>query len=212
MTDPITSQYDQHPFDPDDHSHDNDPSPDLGNTDSPELKVAWDTHPSFNLGPKDISEGQTSGDPSSQDSGDANDFQVGFDALGTQVNAMLGTVRGLVTQYEDLRTKVMATGGTVFGQTSMRKGADPMTYDSFSHQWYPNSESSQQPSPTVFAKPAQDFAAEMNPIQEKTLQSVGAALELVGEYIALVNHSGQVYAAADRQSLFPPPPPNGVSG
>jgi hypothetical protein len=212
VTDPITSQYDEHPFDPNDHSHDEDPKPDLGNTDSPVLKVAWDTHPSFNLDPKDISEEQGSGDPSSQDSGDANDFQVSFDALGTQVNAMLGTVRGLVTQYEDLRTKVMATEGTVFGQTSMHKGADWGTYDSFSHQWTANSESSQQPYPTVFAKPAQDFAAEMNPVQEKTLQSVGAALELVGEYIALVNHSGQVYAAADRQSLFPPPPPNGVSG
>jgi hypothetical protein len=114
-----------------------------------------------------------------------------------------------VTEYESLRSKVLGSEGTVFGQQSEFPAGTTWTYDSYSHSW---SSSSHGASPTAFAKPAQDFAAQMNPVQEKALQNIGASLELVGEYIALVNHSGQVYAATDKQSLFPPPPPNGVTG
>lgn len=128
---------------------------------------------------------------------------------------MLNRARGLVTQYESLRSKVLASEGTVFGQNAMLPGKAPATFingNGGTGSWSSNSDASQQPSPTVFAKPAQQFADQMNPVQEKALQSIGAALELVGEYIALVNHSGQVYSATDRKSLFPPPPPNGVTG
>jgi hypothetical protein len=205
--DPIKSKYDDHPFDPN-APGDNGGKPDLGNTDSPELKVAWETRPSFNTAPTDIDEG-ASGAGSQDAGGDANDFRVSFEALGSQVNTMLGRARGLVTQYESLRSKVLGSEGTVFGQKSMLPGGTTETYDSGSHTW---TESKHDAVPTVFAKPAQEFADQMNPVQEKALQSIGAALELVGEYIALVNHSGQVYSATDRKSLFPPPPPNGVTG
>lgn len=207
MTDPITSQYDPHPFDPNGQSQDNASSLNLGNTDSPELKVAWSTHPSFNLPPEPISEGGGSG--SQESTVDARDFTVGYEALGTQVNAMLTRARGLVTQYEDLRAKVLSTEGTVFGQNSMFPGGEVDTYDSLSHGWRSQNV---DPSPTAFAKPAKEFAGHMNPDQQKALQAVGASLELVGKYIALVNHSGQVYAAADRHSKFPEPPPNQVTG
>jgi hypothetical protein len=204
---PISSQYDQHPFNPDDTSNSGS-KPDLGNTDSPELKVAWQTRPSFNTEPKDIDEGGSS--PGAQDTGgDAQDFRVDFDSLGTQVASMLTRAGGLVTQYETLRSSVLGSEGTVFGQKSEFPAGTTNTYDSMSHTW---SSSQHGASPTAFTKPAQDFAAQMNPIQEKGLQAIGAALELVGEYIALVNHSGQVYAATDRKSLFPPPPPNTVTG
>ncbi|MGI5230639.1 hypothetical protein [Actinoallomurus sp. CA-142502] len=208
MSDPITSQYDQHPFDPNDHSHDNDPPPNLGNTDSPELKVAWDKRPSFNAAPKDIKEGNGGNAETKDAGGDAQDFSVNFGTLGTQVTSMLNQAKSLVTQYESLRTHVLASEGSVFGQNSMLPGTKGI-YDSWSHTWTAGDDT---PSPTVFAEPAKEFAAKMNPAQEKGLQGIGAALELVGEYIALVNHSGQVYSAADRQSLFPAPPSKGVTG
>ncbi|WP_329252675.1 hypothetical protein OG417_09330 [Actinoallomurus sp. NBC_01490] len=209
MEKPITSKYDNHPFDPNDHSHDNDTttSLDLGNTDSPEIKVAWKNRPSFNTDPKFSQDDGGSGNPPPTYDHDAEDFSVDFDKLGSSVNTMLTKSRALVTQYENLRSHVLSSEGTVFGQTSMLPGSSGV-YDSYSHTWGKGHD----PAPTVFQKPAQEFAAQMNPAQQKTLQSIGAALELFGEYIALVNHSGQVYAAADRHSLFPAPPANGVTG
>jgi hypothetical protein len=212
VTDPITSQYDEHPLDPNDHSHDNDPSPDLGNTDSPELKVAWDTRPSFNLDPKDIDE-QSSGKPAAQQgSDDAEDFKVSFEALAAQVDSMLGKARGLVTQYEALKSKVKASEGSIFGQASVEEASAGYWASSAdgTNYWVASDDAGEM-QPTVFAKPAREFAAKMNPYQDKALQSIGAALEVVGEYIALVNHSGQVYAATDGHSQFPPPPGKGVT-
>ncbi|GAA0370636.1 hypothetical protein NE235_35560 [Actinoallomurus spadix] len=208
MDKPATSKYDRHPFDPNDHSDDSAVPPNLGNTDSPVLKVAWASRPSFNTDPTFSQDGgDSAGSPPAPD-GDAKDFSVNFGKLGDGVNKMLTTAGGLVTQYENLRSHVLSSEGTVFGQTSTVTAASD-TYDAGSHTWTHHDNTT---GPTVFAKPAQEFAAQMNPAQEKTLQAIGAALELFGEYIALVNHSGQVYAAADRHSLFPAPPTKGVTG
>lgn len=205
MADPITSQYDPHPFDPNAQDNSNAPPPDLGNTDSPDVKVAWDTRPSFNKDPQDINEPTPpGGPPPQQSSGDAQDFKVRYEEIGTQVSSMLERARGLVNQYEDLRSKVLPAEGSIFGQNSVIPGGDVNVYDSGSHTWTSHH---QDTAPTAFAKPAQDFAGHMNPAQQKALQAVGSALETIGEYIALVNHSGQVYAAADRKSKFPGPPP-----
>lgn len=209
MEKPATSKYDRHPFDPNAKSDDNASSTslDLGNTDSPELKVAWEKRPSFNTDPTLAQDDGGSGKPPPTADHDAQDFSVDFDKLGSSVNTMLTKSRTLVTQYENLRSHVLSSEGTVFGQTSMLPGSSGV-YDSYSHTWTDGHGAA----PTVFQKPAQEFAAQMNPAQHKTLQAIGAALELFGEYIALVNHSGQVYAAADRHSLFPAPPANGVTG
>jgi hypothetical protein len=140
------------------------------------------------------------------------DFHIGYEALGSQIDSMLEKSRGLVAKYQDLRSKVKATEGTVFGQTSVSdddpgQQFDPYTGDS----WYDTYEG-RKSNPTPFAKQARDFAASMNPAQEKALQFIGGALEVLGEYLALVNRSGQVYAAADRKSEFGPPPDHGVRG
>ncbi|MEV5753965.1 hypothetical protein AB0L00_39645 [Actinoallomurus sp. NPDC052308] len=209
MTDPIKSKYDEDPYDPDAPSQDSDYKPGTGDQASPDLKVAWAAHPSFNVNPKDIDEdsgGSPGGDASG---GDAGDFKVGYEALGTQVNEMLDRARKLVDQYEKLRSKVQSTEGSIFGQNSTVKH-DGMNFNYSDGTWGGTGED--WTSPSDFAEPAKQYADQMNPIQHATLHQVGGSLELVGEYIALVNHSGQVYAAADRHSAFPPPPPNKVTG
>ncbi|GAB2799976.1 hypothetical protein GCM10027176_00030 [Actinoallomurus bryophytorum] len=204
MTDPVKSPYDRHPFDPNDHSHDNENS-NPGNTTSPHLNVAWERHISFNTPPKEITEdasGMPGAPPGSEP--DAEDFSINLQRVGTQVDSMLGVSRELVTEYETLRAKVLGSESTVFGQNTHARA---QTY-----QGYTTFDSGYSDQPSGWVAPAKDFAAKMNPAQEKTLQSIGAALELVGEYIALVNHSGQIYAQADRSSYFPDPPPKGVTG
>ncbi|MCO6000186.1 hypothetical protein [Actinoallomurus rhizosphaericola] len=209
MEQPIKSRYDTNPFNPDDHSHDNDSPPDLGNTDSPELKVAWDKRPSFNTDPTPIDEGGTGEATKTQS--DAGDFSVDFDTLGSSVNTLLEKAKTLVTQYENLRKHVLNSEGTVFGQNSTVTVASDF-YTSGNGGTGTWTHRDNNTGPTVFAKPAQEFAEKMNPAQQKTLQGIGASLEVLGEYIALVNHSGQVYAAADKHSLFPAPPSKKVIG
>lgn len=200
MTDPITSEYDTTPFDPDAEPEGNESPPELGNTDSPKLEVAWDEHRSFNDPPKKPENEENGG--SFEEPGSA-DFSIHFEVFGDQLNGMLTRARSLVAQYESLRKNVLASEATVFGQNSQHPGGEVKYYSSEAHQWMPFD---RDPSPTVFTEPAKKFAEEMNPVQEKTLQSIGATLELVGEYIALANYSAQMYAEADRRSRFPPPP------
>lgn len=199
MTEPIQSQYDPDPLDPDAEPEKPD-DPDLGNTQSPELEVAWDKRPSFNTDPTPIDQ-DGSGDQE-EPTGTAGDFSVNLESVGVQVDNMLATARVLVSRYEALRNKVLSTQGTVFGQTSMNSEDDG--YFDFSTGMYWDWDN--EPTETVWAEPARQFAENMNPAQHKALQHIGGVLELIGEYIALVNHSGQVYAASDRNSRFPPPP------
>ena len=44
------------------------------------------------------------------------------------------------------------------------------------------------------------------------LWQVAGTIEIVGQYIAAVNRSGQAYGHADRESVFPEPPQNPVTG
>ncbi|WP_433174886.1 hypothetical protein [Actinoallomurus sp. CA-150999] len=209
-TDPIKSKYDIHPYDPNDKT--NTQTPDLGNTDSPELKV-WDSRPSFNTDPQDIKEGDP-GDPGAGTTQiDVDDILVTPEAMAAQVENMLTTSRELVQSYEDLRKKVLGGMDTVFGQQAMDtafQDSPGTTY--LAPGTYNPAPNEGERSPSDWQGPAKQFAASMNPVQEKNLQNIGDALEVLGEYIALVNHSGQVYAHTDKQSKFPPPPSWSVYG
>ena len=206
MTDPITSEYDEDPIDPDKGDGNEDP-PDLGNTDSPELTV-WDDRPSFDTAPKDIDPDKGGEEPPDAPPS-SKDFSVDLDNLATQIDAMLTTSRSLVTRYENLRTKVLNSQATVFGQESTEESNG--TFDTSTGSYYGEDET-EPDDPSPRQESAKKFAEQMNPAQKKALQHIGGVLELVGEYIALANHSGQVYAEADRNSTFPPPPSNTVTG
>jgi hypothetical protein len=140
-------------------------------------------------------------------------FAIDLGTVADEVKYMLSTSRGLVSEYEELKAKVKATEGDVFGQhaiTSSRTDKETGAYmppnqganaaNDFIH--------GDKHFPTDFADKAKEFATQMNPVQEKALQQIGMALELVGEYIAMVNVAGQTYGKSDRKSKFPDPPPS----
>ncbi|MER7920780.1 MULTISPECIES: hypothetical protein [unclassified Streptomyces] len=167
----------------------------------PEDKVAWTTAPSFNKDPQDIGGGGDNADK--KDPGPpAGDFSVGLSSLRTAEASMLVEARAMVDEYEKVRAHVASAKDTVFGQTAKDKADNGEGHTSLASGYKPPAEDSDNP----FAPAAREFAAEMNPAMERALLQVGSALEKFGEYIALVNHSGQVYGHADRESRFPPPP------
>lgn len=210
MIEPIDSRYDLTPFEPDDKK-DDEPPPDLGNTDSPKLEV-WKSRPSFDEAPKDL--GQDGGGEKQapgEEGSPSRDLLVNLQNLAGSLDEMLNHSRALVAQYELLRSKVLSSQDTVFGQeatvvAAMKPAGQAVPGGASSLSVAGNSIPIEDGRPSRWQKTAQDFGDRMNPMQQKVLQKIGVTLELVGEYIALANHSGQVYAEADRQSRFPEPP------
>lgn len=206
MTDPITSKYDPTPLPPQtDDDGDQPPSPDNGKDLSslvPETHVAWSVPPSFNTDPTDLSS-EGSGDKK-EITEPSGDLKIDLGAMRTAEKAMLTEARGAVAKYEDLRAKVAAVKGHVFGQGAQDEN-DHSGYTSLAAGYDPQAGKTHD---NPFAATAEKFAAEMNPAQERALLQIGSTLERLGEYIALLNHSGQVYAETDRQSRFPDPPAN----
>ncbi|MFE7979548.1 hypothetical protein [Streptomyces shenzhenensis] len=210
MTGPIDSQYDETPLpEPEMVDEDGDgaadPSEDNGKDLSylvPDPEVVWDVPPSFNIDPRDLSGGGDGPEPEkiTEPSGD---LRVDLGALRTAEKSMLTEARGAVDKYEEVRALVAAVKDTVFGQGATDKyerggdNSNSMSYDPQQGKSVDN----------PFAETGETFAAEMNPAMERALLEVGATIEKLGEYIALLNHSGQVYAEADRKSRFPAPPP-----
>jgi hypothetical protein len=199
VTDPITSQYDTTPLPEGEDSDETGPDhgADLGNL-VPKDEVAWTTPPSFNDDPKDITN-SGSGTPPPGDTEPSGDFKVDLGSIRTAETAMLTEVRGGVTKYEEVRAKVAGCKDSVFGQTAKEEGRYVWNVASQGSVW-------QEGGDNPFSEAGRTFAADMNPAMERALLQVGTALEKLGEYIALLNHSGQVYAHTDRESRFPAPP------
>ncbi|RDD83931.1 hypothetical protein [Streptomyces parvulus] len=210
MTEPIDSQYDDTPLpEPEmvdeDGDGEADPSEDNGEDLSylvPETEVVWDVPPSFNIPPTDMG-GGGDGPPTEETIEPSGDLRVDLGALRTSEKSVLTEARGAVEKYEEVRALVASVKDTVFGQGAEDKyersgdNSNSMSYDPQSGKSVAN----------PFAATGEAFAAEMNPQMQRALLEVGSTIEKLGEYIALLNHAGQVYAEADRQSRFPDPPP-----
>lgn len=201
VTDPIDSQYDTTPLPAAEGGDDqSEPGPDHGKDLSglvPNDKVAWGEPPSFNDDPQKIPSDSGTESPAPGDA--SGDLRIDLSAMRTTERAMLTESRAAVATYEEVRAKVMAKKDTVFGQ-----GAKSQGYYSnrLNHDGYVFVNGKDNP----FAPAGEQFAADMNPAMERALLQAGMALEKLGEYIALINHSGQVYAHTDRESRFPDPP------
>ncbi|MFK4272260.1 hypothetical protein [Streptomyces milbemycinicus] len=209
MTEAIDSKYDETPLpEPEMVDEDGDgaadPSEDNGKDLSylvPDPEVVWDVPPSFNIDPKDLS-GGGDGPQSEEITEPSGDLRVDLGALRTAEKSILTEARGAVDKYEEVRALVAAVKDTVFGQgakDAYERGGDNSNSMSYDPQ---QGKSVDNP----FAETGETFAAEMNPAMERALLEVGSTIEKLGEYIALLNHSGQVYAEADRKSRFPAPP------
>ncbi|WP_328356094.1 hypothetical protein OG800_16060 [Streptomyces sp. NBC_00445] len=207
MTEPINSKYDTTPLPAPKEGEgggEGDPGPekDLSGL-VPTTEVAWDTPPSFNIKPTDLSSGGGGDEPPDQEVTEpSGDLKIDLGAMRTAEQSILTETRGAVDKYEEVRTLVVSVQDTVFGQTAMdeyeRQG------DNTGSQGYNPQVGESYPNP--FAETGQKFAAEMNPAMERALLHVGSTLEKLGEYVAMINHAGQVYAETDRQCRFPDPP------
>jgi phosphoglycerate dehydrogenase-like enzyme len=114
-------------------------------------------------------------------------------------------LQGATASYQELRTAVWSGKDTVFGQNATINPFFAGEGTGLEGANLPEEEDS------PIRQAAQNFAAQINPLQEKVLEQIANALEVVGQFTAGVDHSGQAYASADRKAKFPAPPPNPVT-
>lgn len=123
---------------------------------------------------------------------------------------MVGELQALVSSYQALRTLVFDTRDTVFGQRATTTVEVTARAGGVIKEYYaPTSEEQMFRTREVRSQinePATEFAATMNPAQEKTLGQIADAIQAAGQFLAGVDRAGQSYGAADRKSKFPEPP------
>lgn len=203
MSDREDSKYDPDPLEPpsdDDKDGGGDVYfPDKGEDfsgDIPAVSVNWKEPPSFNEDPpkRDGSDGGNQIIPP------VEPFRIDLGSLRVAEQNML-TYTSIASMFHtSLRYKLMFKG-FIFGQNATQSGA---TYAPSSNYNGPVGVGTTDPS--QWAEPAQEFASIINPLQEKALAQIGSILQSTGEYIATLNAVGQMYAKADRGSVFPDPP------
>lgn len=129
-------------------------------------------------------------------------FHVDMGSLRDGMTSMLATVQAIIPEYDDLKAKVRdGIDNDVYGQNATiyaTPNANPAGGGAVSES------GGSGPSPVQDS--ARKFAAVINPAQERSLEVIANALEIVGRFIALVDKSGQAYGEADRKARFPAPP------
>jgi hypothetical protein len=178
----------------------------------PTDQVAWGTPPSFNNPPPGAS-GSGSG---SSDVIPVGPFRIDTGSVRAAESSMLGATREAIASYEALKEKVLAVKDTVWippqpkGITPDELGpahtVSPDGAFAGGIPVTPPGQSAQIAGAAQLTSIGKQIADEMNPSMEKALWQMGNALEVMGQFIALINQSGQTYAQTDRAAKFPGPP------
>lgn len=203
------SKYDEYPLPPpgDDDSQGEDSAedfPDEGKDLSdqvPDVNVLWLSPPSFN---QDPGGGSSGGDDGGNDAPATTSYSIDTGSVRSAEENMLQSSQDAINSYKQLQERVQSAkkgGDDVFGENLKHTESPGSSFAGGTPQGNPQTTSSQ------FA--GDEFAATMNPVQEKVLAEIGGLLETTGEYIAMINRAGQGFAQADRESQFPEPPPRG---
>ncbi|MFI6876253.1 hypothetical protein ACIBL6_22760 [Streptomyces sp. NPDC050400] len=207
------SKYDPHPLTGDSTGDggggDSTPDPDAGKDLSylmPSVTVAWDAPPSFNLPPKsDTPEGA----PSSEVV-DTGPLFVDAGSVRAAEETVLGLLRASAFDYQLLRIATMALRtDDFFGPPQPKQPLAAMNANG------PGNSSGAAPMPDgqtdpegteAVAEMGRKFGETIKPAMEKALWQMANSLTLTGQYLAVVNRAGQMYAQVDRKATFPDPP------
>jgi hypothetical protein len=172
----------------------------------PTVTVAWNSIPSFNDPPPGASSSGSGGD--STDVPAVPPIKVDLTAMRGTEESMLSACRAATSAYENLAHRTLSVKDTIFGQDHVDDGysqADIVVGQVLETAGEPDSVTQGlRPKPAdPIGQMGKEFAASMNPAMEKVLWMMGNSLELVGEYIAAINSTGQTYSEIDRESKFP---------
>lgn len=171
----------------------------------PEVSVAapWNGNggiPSFNDDPPNQQTSSGDGTPTPE----CWAFQMSMVSMRSGMSTIISELQSAVAAYEDLKSFVGANKDNIFGQNAM---VTPMVTGV---EGYIPPDDGSDAEPSKIQPQAQEFASHINPAQERALEQMANALEVVGMFVAGVDRAGQSYGEADRKAAFPAPPPNPV--
>jgi hypothetical protein len=156
----------------------------------PILAMAYTTAPDFI---PSSSSGSGKDAPTGMESGR---FSVQLSSLHSAEQTCLNATSAMVAGYGTLKTVVdnAAAGENYFGQQTghfeTNQGLGVAAWDS--QHWVPDG----------FDSESQEFAASIVPQMKNLLNNIGNVIEACGQFNALLNNAGQVYATIDHNAEF----------
>jgi hypothetical protein len=135
-------------------------------------------------------------------------------------NTMISATAEVVALYKDLRSLVLSTSDWAFGQNAVVEvpaviqHSEPGSHSTadMDTQGPIYTPASYEPDPALFGDPSSDpntFAGTpghpgMNDAQADTLVMIADGIELVGQFLGMMQSTGIAYASADANSAAPP--------
>ncbi|MCP2263282.1 hypothetical protein ACFQHV_21180 [Promicromonospora thailandica] len=131
------------------------------------------------------------------------------------MSTMVGELQALVSSYQALRSLVFDTRDSVFGQRATTTVEVTARAGGVIKEFYAPTSAEQmfrtREVESQINEPAREFAASMNPVQEKTLGQIADAIQAAGQFVAGIDRAGQSYGSADRKARFPEPPAGSIT-
>ncbi|MFF4243532.1 hypothetical protein ACFYY2_03550 [Streptomyces sp. NPDC001822] len=193
----------------DDHGGSTIDDPDAGKDLShlvPTMGVGWTAPPSFNLDPN----GGTGGGQSVGTVADSGPILFDAATVRATENTLLTQGRNAVANYETLRARVDAVvhSAAFWGPKHPDSPVAAMNTGSATPNtgYYQSQKDRDDGDTETLAQIGDEFARHIGPAMQKALAMQSNALELLGNYVAMINNSGQSYGRVDRASRFPEPP------
>ena len=160
----------------------------------PTLQLVWSgTPPTYNEAPAN-----SGGGGGADHRAIVGIVRADLKAMRDTETTMMTDANVAVSEYENVRKYTLAHLDSIWGQTAAGHDAVVQNPNDRGTTW--------AHVPNDFRETARKFAETMNPAMERGLEQIGGVLEKMGEYMALLNKSGQLFAQADDNSRFPEPP------
>jgi hypothetical protein len=158
--------------------------------------MAWSTALPF------VSSGPGSGS-GSQNYPPCPDISVSLSSLQDTENSLLSSASTIINAYGNLTELFSDYQNWVYGQNAT------ITYVQYSGGVEGDNTYGVNTEPDAIQSQAQQFAngqdgqPGINAIQAYTMKAIADSMELVGQFIALINAAGNAYATADTNSALP---------
>jgi hypothetical protein len=133
---------------------------------------------------------------------------------------MISATAEVVALYKSLRSLVLSTSDWVFGQKAVvhvpaahqSPGPDHGPNPNLGEEPAPFTPAFDEPDPALFISPTNNPVAYagtpghpgMNDAQANTLVQIADGMELVGQFLGMMQSTGIAYATADANSVAPP--------
>lgn len=178
----------------------------------PTMGVGWTAPPSFNLDPN----GGAGGGQSVSNVADSGPILFDGPTVRATENTLLSEGRNAISDYETLRARVDAVVHTPNFWAPKHPDSPIAAMNTGSATpntgYYQSKEDRDNQDQETLAQIGEEFGRHIGPAMQKALAMQSNSFQLLGNFVAMINNSGQSYGRVDRASRFPEPPGSVTGG